>query len=143
VDINFSFKATLTFDMIYKLPEIWKSYEELFYKYPKINVRYFPTFDTSKTLPEYLNIWKEKLLEVAKLEYNFIKKHGFSLWTWFEGNHKGICKLQNTFHIHTDGYIYLCHGALYLNNDKLKLGNTSNSNLFELLDKTKNNKTLL
>lgn len=136
VGIYFSFKATLAYDMICKLPEIWKSYEELFYKYPDMNVRYFPTLDTSVTLPEYFDVWKQKLIEVANLEYNFSKKHGFPLWSWFSEGHKMICKIKNTFHIHSDGNIYLCHGSPYIKNDKLKFGTTDNIDLNSLIYKT-------
>lgn len=141
--ISFVFKATLAFDMIPHLVEIWKSYEELFYKYPNNNVRYIPTIDTANTSAEYYDDWKKVLLEVAKLEYKFIDKNGFPLWTWFSDGHKMSCRLKNTFHIHTDGNIYVCHGAPYLKNNKLKIGNTSTTDLNDLLKTTQETHQLL
>lgn len=133
--IYFAFKATLSYDMIFKLPEIWKSYEELFYRYPDMNIRYIPTLDTENTFEEYFNDWKEQLINIAKLELEFFKKHGFPLWVWFSDGHKMSCKIKNTFHIHADGNIYLCHGAPYLNNKNLKYGSTTDINLNDLIYK--------
>lgn len=141
--IMFVFKATLSYDMVPHLVEIWKSYEELFYRYPEANVRYIPTIDTSfdAAREDLLDVWKEKVIEVAKLEYKFAKKNGFPLWEWFNDGMKMTCKIKNTCLIHTDGNLYVCHGVPYLDNakkkSKLTLGNIYTSKLDEVLSKTR------
>jgi len=141
--IKFSFKATLSYDMIKFLPEIWKSYEELHDRYLDCHVRYFPTLDTNETKPEFFDDWKKSLIEIAKLELQFFNKHGFHLWAWFQDGKKMTCKLKNTFHMHTDGNIYICHGAPYVDNKNVKLGKTETTeNLNDIVEKTFDTKTL-
>ena len=71
-NIQFSFKATLSYDLIDKLPEIWDSYYELVPMFGS-DVSYFPTLDTS-TSPslESFDAWKKAVVQVAKKEYLYI-----------------------------------------------------------------------
>ena len=138
--IPFVFKATLSYDMIPYLDQIWKSYEELFYRYPNAYIRYIPTLDTSTSDITMLNTWQEKLLDIAKLEYQFIQKNGFALFDWFNSLDKKACKLKNVCMIHTDGNIYPCHGVPYLSNNKVKdnltYGNIYNNTLADIIANT-------
>ena len=65
-NIQFSFKATLSYDLIDKLPEIWDSYYELVPMFGS-DVSYFPTLDTS-TSPslESFDAWKKANPELVK-----------------------------------------------------------------------------
>ena len=111
--ISFSFKATLSFDLLDKLPEIWQSYEQLFEKYGK-KATYAPTLDTTYKSDDKLRIWTEAVLKVAKLESKFINQHGYPLWEWFRlDTKKANCMLGNSIHVHNDGNIYICHGCAY------------------------------
>ena len=133
--IMFDFKATLSFDMIKYLPQIWDSYHDLHYKYGSI-VTYYPTLDTTKSDLKYFDDWKSSLLQVIKKEYNFIQKHHYALFGWLNDGRKGNCNLGNSLHIHTDGNIYICHGCAYKdNNENLKYGNINSINsLYDVLN---------
>lgn len=123
-NVKFDFKATLSFDMICHLPEIWKSYEKLYEEFGNI-VRYHPTLDTTFDSLEYYDQWKNALKQIIKYEYSFVKKHKQPLWSWFSENSKRNCMLGNSIFIHNDGNIYICHGCAYKNeNQNLKIGNT-------------------
>lgn len=126
--IKFDFKATLSFDMIFHLPEIWKSYEKLYEEFGN-DVRYHPTLDTTLDSLEYYNEWKNALQQIIKYEYSFVKKHKYPLWSWFNETSKRNCMLGNSVFIHNDGNIYICHGCAYKNeNQNLKIGDTHNIN---------------
>ena len=133
--IQFSFKATLSYDMIYALPEIWDSYKQLSDRFDN-TVTYFPTLDTATTPdPSIFEIWKKVTLEVAKKEYQYIKQYGRPLWQWFSHGRKMNCGLGNSIHMHNDGNIYICHGCPYLSNSKRFITqniNTINS-LYEVI----------
>ena len=137
---KFGFKATLSYDMIKFLSEIWKSYEELYNQFGNF-IRYCPTLDTTvKEWPEYeFEIWKEQIIQIARYEFNFYKKHKHFLMSWFNyDNSKMVCNLDYHINVHLDGNIYLCHGCPYSKN-KCKnfiLGNTSKIKSFnEVLSK--------
>lgn len=130
--VYFYFKATLSFNMLDKLPEIWKSYEKLYEKYGK-NATYSPTLDTTYRSDDKLQIWTEALQKVLLLECTFIKRHHTVLWDWFNPNacRKANCMLGSSIHVHNDGSIFICHGCAYVdNNEKLKLGSTSGISSF-------------
>ena len=117
-NIQFSFKATLSYDLLDKLPDIWDSYKQLSDRFGNI-VSYFPTLDTS-TSPsdETFEIWKRSILNIAKKEFQYIRKNGRPLWQWFSNGRKMNCALGNSIHMHNDGNIYICHGCPYLSNSK-------------------------
>ena len=133
--IRFDFKATLSFDMIKYLSQIWDSYYDLHSKYGSI-VTYYPTLDTTKSDLKYFDDWKNSLLQVIKKEYDFIQKHHYALFGWLNDGRKGNCNLGNSLHIHTDGNIYICHGCAYKdNNENLKYGNINSINsLYDVLN---------
>lgn len=133
--VPFSFKSALSFDMIKNLPEIWMSFRFLHDRYPDAHVRYSPTLDTTQTHIEYLDDWKTSLRRVAKLEFQFIKEHGYPLWSWFSEGRKSICKLKDTCLIHTDGKVYVCHGGPWAKCRNVVIG-TSEMSLDEILSKT-------
>lgn len=115
-NISFSFKSTLSYDMIQYLPEIWDSYKQLYIEFGD-SALYFPTLDTAATPPKNcFDIWKKTIIEVAKKEYDFITEYGNALWSWFSNGRKMNCKLENSIHLHNDGNIYVCHGCPYLDN---------------------------
>lgn len=124
---KFDFKATLTHDMIDKLPEIWDSYYETFLEFDK-SIRYGVTIDSiaSNSDEETFNKWKKAIIELGKRELKFIKHYGFYLSSIFSINDsKRVCNVNNVIFLHTDGNIYSCHGCPYLiNKDKFILGNT-------------------
>ena len=105
-NIKFDFKATLSFDMIKYLPEIWKSYEKLYEEFGN-TIRYYPTLDTTLDSLEYYSEWKNALQQIIKYEYLFVKKHNHPLWGWFDETSKRNCMLGNSIFIHNDGNIYI------------------------------------
>lgn len=133
--INFDFKATLSFDMIKYLPQIWDSYHELHDKYDCI-ITYYPTLDTTTSKQQYFEDWKNALVEMMKKEHAFIKKHHHALFGWLNTGRKANCNLDNSIHIHTDGNIYICHGCAYKeDNDNMKYGNINEiSSLYDVLN---------
>lgn len=114
--VMFSFKATLSYDLIDKLPQIWDSYKALADRFGS-TVQYFPTLDTS-TSPsdESFEQWKKATVEVAKKEFQYIQEHNVPLWQWLANGRKMNCALGNSVHLHNDGNIYVCHGCPYLAN---------------------------
>ena len=131
IGITCFFKATLSFNMLDKLPEIWKSYEQLYYSFSN-KVRYSPTLDTTYKSDDKLGVWAKSLIDVMHLEKQFIKKHGHPLWDWFNiPARKSNCMLGNSIHVHNDGTIYICHGCAYItNNKKMKIATTHNIDTF-------------
>lgn len=131
VGVQFSFKATLSFDMLDKIHEIWKSYEKLYEKYG-VAARYSPTLDTTYKSDDKLDVWISSLLKILPLESKFIKKHGHTLWDWFSLKpKKANCMLGNSIHVHNNGKIYICHGCAYIDNNKnLQLGDINNIQSF-------------
>lgn len=133
-----SFKATLSYDMISHLPEIWKSYELLEQQFEGIN--YSPTLDTTvkETGDEIFQQWKKSIAQIAKLEYSFFKRKSRFLSSIFieTSESKRSCNLKSHLLIHTDGNIYICHGCPYSNNkNDFKMGNINQiSSLNEILD---------
>ena len=127
-----SFKATLSLKNLKLLPDIWKSYYELYKKYDFIS--YSPTLDTTDNDVSYLNDWEESLREIIKYELTFLRENGRPLWFWFRENEKINCATENRLHMHNDGNFYICHGCPYINNnEKFILGNTKNNTIIELL----------
>jgi radical SAM protein with 4Fe4S-binding SPASM domain len=126
------FKATLALDMIDRLPEIWKSYEKLYDELGD-SVAYAPTLDTSTQITEDLiPKWKKVMVEIAKMEMDFARKHGKPLMVWFGRGFKGSCRLTDTIHVQPDGKMYVCHACPYLDDPgKLYLGNTSTIERFD------------
>lgn len=122
---SLSFKATLSFNHLNLLPQVWESYKELHEKYDF--VQYSPTLDQSNSSNSDVNfeIWKKVVLDVAKKEMKFIEQHGYPLWSWFTNPGKLVCSMNNGIHIHNDGNLYICHGCPYCNNSKMFIiGNT-------------------
>ena len=113
-NIQFHLKATMTEDSIHMMPQCWKSYEQLHSKFGRC-ISYSPSLDTSSQLDK-LNIdeWREVILQLAKNEFKFIKKNRYPLMSWFRFGQKKICDIRNGIHMHSDGNLYLCHGAPYL-----------------------------
>lgn len=118
-NVWFGFKATLSYDMIDKLPEIWDSYRIVVDRFKTNNVNYFPTLDTAinPTL-ENFESWKHVLVEIATKEFNYFKINNRLIWQWFDNGRKMNCGLGNSIHMHNDGNIYICHGCPYLKNSK-------------------------
>lgn len=76
--------------------------------------------------------WKRVLVEVAKKEKRFIKEHGRPLWSWFEGRGKGVCSLNGSVCVDTDGSMYVCHACPHAKHkDMFRLGNTKDITNFE------------
>lgn len=124
-----SFKATLSFDMIQHLPAIWKSYEQLHDEFG-FEARYAPTLDmTGSCLTEdKLQVWMDSVLEVAKLEFKFIKKHQYPLMKHFEPGSRKVCDITHSVMMHNDGRFYVCHGCIYSKDQsKFILGDTSST----------------
>lgn len=134
--VSIAFKATLSYDLLDKLPEIWDSYYALAEKFNH-TISYYPTLDTSSQPPddETYDKWQKAVIEVAKKEYNYIKQHNRSLWQWFTNGRKMNCGLQNSIYMHTDGNIYICHGCPYLQNSNRFFVKNINeiSSLYELI----------
>lgn len=113
---HIAFKATLSYDMIKQLPEIWKSYEDACNKFGLEYVQYHPTLDTAydENNIKYFNDWKNALIIIAKYELDFVKQHGHNLMTWFSSlDERAVCGLSNRVHLDVDGNIYVCHGCPY------------------------------
>lgn len=113
------FKATLSYDMISKLPEIWESYRLLHDEIGRC-ASYGPTIDMSADNGSYISEWKEAVREVMKKEKHFIMKHGYPLMTWLNDYQKRSCSIDNTVHLHSDGKMYICHGCPYSSNAESK-----------------------
>lgn len=134
LNIQFAFKATLSFDMIKYLPEIWDSYYKLFERYGSA-ATYYPTLDTSVNDISYLQDWKDTLKKILFKEYTFILNNHTALFGWFNSSNKHNCMLGNSIHMHTDGNIYICHGCAYKEKNKnLLLANINQINsLYDVL----------
>lgn len=123
--IGVSFKATLSFDMIENLPEIWDSYFELYQQFGDI-VSYSPTIDLTRSCLEYLDKWHDSLIIVANKELKFFMKYGRHLMQYFNGDAKRICNVNNSISINVDGTMHVCHGCFYEDNvGNLSLGNVN------------------
>jgi len=126
------FKATLSLDMIDSLPDIWKSYESLFMKLGNV-VSYSPTLDTVDRISEEdVQMWISAMKKIARLEFDFARKHGRPLMSWFGPGYRGNCRLTNTVNVQPDGNIYICHACPYMSDcRKTLLGNTSEIETFD------------
>lgn len=126
------FKATLSLDMIDRLPEMWKSYEKLYLELGDA-IAYAPTLDTSIQITEdMIPRWRRSMVEIAKMEMDFIRNHGRPLMAWFGRGYKGDCGLTDTVHVQPDGKMYVCHACPYLDDcGRLYLGNTSTIETFD------------
>ena len=123
-NIDIAFKATLTYENVKLLPDIWKSYELLYNEFN--NILYSPTLDTTNLGDDkYFDDWKAALNTIIKYEYDFIKKHNRPLMTWFANNTKLNCNISNTININNDGKIYVCHGCPYTKNSEIFVLNTT------------------
>lgn len=133
--IPFTLKATVAEDSIEMMPECWKSYEHLYCRYGK-QVSYSPAIDTSSDLSGIdFQTWSRVVRDLAKLELGFIKKHKHPLMSWFRRDQKRICDVRNSIHMHTDGNLYICHGAPYLDESKRsKFAVTTTRDLLEADD---------
>lgn len=131
-----SFKATLSFDMIPHLPEIWKSYAELEDMFPNSGLVYAPTLDTNVSDGKWIDDWKKAVVEVAKLEREHILTRGRPLWSWLMREWKSNCRLKNSLHVHSDGNIYVCHGSPYAKCKQLKLGTLQDDTFEDILART-------
>lgn len=118
-NINVKFKATLSYDMIINLPEIWKSYAELDRNFPLFNVQYAPTLDTNVfDIPiKYLNDWKQSLIQIVRYELDRLKTGKKYLMSWFYCiDEKKFCGINERIMLNDDGKIYICHGCPYAKN---------------------------
>ena len=121
--VKFSFKATLPFSMIERMPEAWESYRLLYAKYGNI-VSYSPTLDTNDVDLSKLKEFEDTLLKICAKEFNFIRCTGHTLLSWFNSE-KMSCNINDSIFMHDNGDIMLCHGCPYkCNNDNLKVSNT-------------------
>lgn len=121
-----SFKATLVFSMLKYFADAWKSYERLYDEFGS-SIRYSPTLDTTNIGIDYESKveWHRQAIEVAKLEYQFIQKHGHPLIAWYSPFYSSKCSCDLDYHaaINTDRNIYLCHGCFYSKHkDAFKFG---------------------
>lgn len=133
-----SFKATLSFDMLDHLPDIWRSYLNLRESLGSF-VQYSPTLDMTTSDPDVLGKWRANLMKLAKLEYKLWKDTGNTspLLAPFElGTKKRVCDMRNTVMMHDDGNFYICHGCAYLPDEKRKMlviGNTKTTSIEQAL----------
>lgn len=138
-NINFDFKATLSFEMLESLPSMWDDFLNLNQKYDS-HARYGLTLDTTNSCindNQSFEIWKKVILEVAKKEYKFILEHGYPLSNIFEFDKKLHCNINDSVFMHSDGSIYVCHGCPYSDRkNALKTGTTKNiKSLFDVCGK--------
>ena len=120
-----SFKATLTPEDFKYLPDVWEDYNFLhsLYKEKGVKINYAPTIDYLNNYSEhYLEDFKKAIIEVAKKEVHFYKREGRYLMTWFRGGRgKFECSAgRNIASIDTSGNGYVCHGAHYIDDAKVK-----------------------
>ena len=116
--IQFHLKATITEDSIHMMPKCWESYEQLYDRFGRC-IAYSPSLDTSSQLSKMdVDEWKEVVLQLAKNEFRFIKKNKHPLMSWFNFGQKKICDIRHSILMHSDGNLYLCHGAPYLDEEK-------------------------
>ena len=114
--VQVRFKATLSYDMISKLPEIWDSYRALHEQlssYEKADTRYAPTIDMMSNDSFHFDEWKRAIVEVAKRERKFIVENGHPLMLWLSENAKYSCGTSKSVHLHSDGNMYICHACPY------------------------------
>lgn len=118
-----SLKATLCYDMLSCLPDIWDSYEKLSRVYPEI--KYSPTLDTcaidAEISVDYAGVFKE----VCAREYAFYRKNRRFLMSWFDESEKRRCRPSYRVFLHSDGNQYVCHGCPYVGDPRLKIGDIS------------------
>jgi len=108
-------KATCPVEYIKYIPECWDDINNLYDKYEE-NIAYAMTLDYHRKLSkEDLVVAEKSLLEVAKKEYKFYKKHGHFLSNIFTKNKRLCSSGSNMAAVDVDGKIYFCHGAMYCN----------------------------
>lgn len=111
--VPFSLKATIAADSIAMMPQCWESYAKLYARFGK-SVQYAPAIDTSSSLEEidFAEV-KRAFTKIAKSEFKFIKKNNHPLMAWLQAGQKKICDVRYSIHMHSDGNLYVCHGAPY------------------------------
>ena len=128
--VDVSFKATLSFGHLDMLPKCWDSYEDLYSRFGDC-VSYSPTLDTTSPGTDDLALWKEVLMETAKREYVFYRKHKRFLMSWFNPDRRRYCRTRGTVHVQPDGKMYLCHACPYIEDmERTVLGTTKNIGSF-------------
>lgn len=132
-----SFKATVCYDDIELLPQLWDSYEKLIGEWP--GVKYCPTFDSIGQYKGDIETWREIVENLCKREYRFFKKYGRFLMSWFDDEQPRRCRLDNRVFLHTDGIQYVCHGCPYVSDLRFKIGSIADKRLVFIKD-LKNNR---
>ena len=118
---DISFKSTITPEDFKHLSEVWDDFEVLAEKFKPRNSTgsrqyYHPTIDYAHSYEDsYVDVFRAQVIEIAKKEVAYKKKHGYHLWMWLEKAQKSSCSAGQTMScLDIDGNAYVCHGALYL-----------------------------
>lgn len=127
-----SFKATVSYEDVGLMPDLWDSYKLLVNEWP--DVRYCPTLDSVGAGVYDINDWSNMVQRLCRREYLFYREHGRFLMSWFDDEHPRLCGLNNRVFLHTDGIQYVCHGCPYSDDARFKIGTADDSCLRFITD---------
>ena len=96
-----SFKATVSYEDIGLMPDLWDSYKSLVNEWP--DLKYCPTLDSVGTGAYDINDWSNVVQRLCRREYSFYREHGKFLMSWFDDERPRSCGLNNRVFLHTDG----------------------------------------
>ena len=96
-----SFKATVSYEDVGLMPDLWDSYKSLVNEWP--DVRYCPTLDSVGAGVYDINDCSNVVQRLCRREYLFYREHGRFLMSWFDDEHPRLCGLNNRIFLHTDG----------------------------------------
>jgi len=118
--ILFNIKATLTYDGIKHMPEVWGDFCDLYYKYGK-EIGYSPTLDYFNVIDNqsYVDDLEKSLIDISIKELDFFKKNNRFLLSWFNSGKKLNCGVGRGMScIDINGKVYYCHGTMSSKNKK-------------------------
>jgi uncharacterized protein len=110
-EIDFGLKSTITYEDFNQLEGMWN---EFLYLYDNFNTRLSLTVDYHKIeFLKYKEMIEQNLIQVAKKEIEFYRKHGIFLSNIFSGKRMFCGCGKGMTAINTDGKLYYCHGCFY------------------------------
>jgi len=115
-----SFKATVQYEDIGLMPDLWDSYAALVREWP--GIKYSPTLDSMGSGSCGESEWLNVVRALCRREYGFYREHGRFLMSWFDDERPRLCGFGNRAFLHTDGIQYVCHGCPYSGDPRFKIG---------------------
>lgn len=122
--VSVSVKSTLPIENMETLSATWNEFKDIHDMLtrinPKLRISFAPTIDYVTKVGKdekdsALQVFREQMLMIAKLELEFFKQHKRYLCSWFGGedNRKHCSAGLNMAAIDQTGDVLACHGAIY------------------------------